>query len=152
MAASIKEQIIQNVLTTLATITTGNGYAQSVGTVAREGTISGIAKWPALLVEDQNETIDTTVTMSWTHAELPIVIDIFTGGSETPETTASYLEADIHKALLVDHTRGGLAIDTLPISAELMSADKKAKPTSGTQVGFTINYRYAYGDPYTAAP
>lgn len=57
------------------------------------------------------------------------------------------IEADVEKAMMVDYTRGGLAVDTIPrVKAYFTDTDTGAE---GIIYQFDVQYRTAYGDPFT---
>lgn len=67
--------------------------------------------------------------------------------STTYETKMNQVRADIGKALMVDHTRGGNARDTFM----LPSSEFNEEEGSGIDVFFEVEYRTERNDPYTKA-
>jgi hypothetical protein len=55
---------------------------------------------------------------------------------------------DVTKVLLVDHTRGGLAVDTT-FRGERITVDETNEPFLQTSLTVDIHYRHKYGDPTT---
>lgn len=65
-----------------------------------------------------------------------------------PETVLDTLLGDCEKALMSDHTRGGLAIDTT-LTINTMFARDQIAAHGGFDLEFEILYRHLRADPYT---
>ena len=123
MADSIREKIRDNVMTTLATITTGNGYANTVTVEARK-------QWgndPAdqkLVLWQLDPTEDSDAPLGDKQWEQPYAVLCFVVESETSSTAIderiNSLIADVQQVLMVDPHRGSLANDTIIAAPENM--------------------------------
>jgi hypothetical protein len=119
MADCIDAQIDANLIATLKTITTGNGYNTSIGTVERlRSELSINNRYPFCLViqlepelQDEMEALrdDKLNYVIW-------YLDSINDKEETADTEFTYwlrnVHADIIKALKIDPSRGGLAQNT----------------------------------------
>lgn len=152
MAAPIKEQILDNVKTTLEGITTANGYDTNVTWVSRNRSDprgDGHDRYILIRVDPENH--DPEVTMGYSHRHLMLSLEVFITDMEDPTETLEYFAADIEKALMVDHTRGALAIDTTIESVDIPYHDDEsdADITGLAVVTVDIHYRTLVEDPYT---
>lgn len=138
-AASRREQILANVATTLAGITTAGGYSVNIGIVSR-GHMStletfGLPTASILPVSDQPDygagvlrRVLTVIIRLW--------VDVAGG------TVATYLEgviADVQRIMQVDSRRGGLAETTLEVSLQYLYL-VEAETLAGADVGYDIAY------------
>lgn len=118
MADCIDAQIDANLVTTLKTITTGNGYNTNIGTVERIRSIQSIGdRYPYTLVVEMEPTDNEE--FGFRDDTLNYILWYFDGvndKSETENTEFVYrlrnVHADIIKALKIDPSRGGLAQNT----------------------------------------
>jgi hypothetical protein len=109
----LRERILANMVTTLQTISVGNGYATTLDTVVR-GYLSplehfGFPSASIIPVDDPEEWTPQTAQHEF-HCFIRLWID------ETPETAPTTIQAvcaDIAEALQVDTTRGGVAEYTM---------------------------------------
>lgn len=146
MPASIREQILANIATTLATITLAGGYSVNIGTVSR-GHLSpqetfGLPTASILPVSDTPEHRPGTLWRVLT-LTIRLWVDI-TGG-----TIATYLEgviADVQKVMQVDTRRGGVAETTLEGPLQYLYL-VNAETLAGADVGFDINYKSSIASP-----
>jgi len=68
--------------------------------------------------------------------------------TDVPLTEKAYqIEADIIKRLLIDWTRGGLAVDTIPLAATVGTLGESGG-WAVVSVNFNVRYRTLYGDRF----
>lgn len=147
MADTISERILQNVETTLTGITTGNGYSVTVQQVYRNTDASIMAvTFPYIdLPEPQEDSED--VPLGLTTKFMHLTLNLFISNDTSPANKVmNNFIGDVVKALLTDHTRGGLAVDT-DVKAERVTSDETAEPFLQTSMSVDIHYRHKYGDP-----
>lgn len=153
MSLPIVENIAANVLTTLKTIDQGATYNHTLTPIRPR--LSDYSDVPAgdlvVMQTQQGETIlppatDTDKRRQTFHLTCWIINS--DKSSTTYETKMNQVRADIHKALMVDASRGGNARDTFM----LPSSEFNDKETgSGIDVFFEVEYRTLRNDPYTKA-
>ena len=141
---STRENIIANVKSTLEAVATTNGYNYTLS-----GRVHRFLKhwddcneFPQVFVSDGEETKD--------YSENPIVdcfLTVVIRGYEHDTTDASTkinnLIEDIEKALAVDYTRGGYAVNTTPVS--IATDEGWLTPHGLFEYRFEIFYQYLYG-------
>lgn len=147
----VRENILENIKTTLETISIANGYANNIASVQRwkQGGNSK-RQIPTLIInagpEDKEQEPNPLVTCRFL-----VNIDIWTRHDEAtqPGSTDTYLNSllgDIEKALMVDHTRGGNAQDT-NISGNVPFETVEGQPFAGIIINVEILYRHKITDP-----
>lgn len=155
----IIEQIILDVVSTIDGITTGNGYEQNLDAVrptrqdlddespGTDGQVVVTFSDPEM--NDEHSAAGNPPRQGWT-VQLTLIAYVIPGdASTTPlDTLINRVRADIEKALQVDHTRGGLAINTKPAGSQKFVA---GVATSGVAVFADVDYRTSLADPYTQA-
>lgn len=142
-----RENILANVKTTLAGITTGGGYSQTVVTAER-----GIRE-PAAVPESERPylgvfagiglTDKSAMRMHRVMLTVRLVGYLALAADKTIEERGAALNAflvDVKKALLVDVSRGGSAVVTTPV-AEGTDADAVG-PSSGGSIELEIQIPY----------
>ncbi len=153
MADPVVEKIAANVLTTIDLVNQGATYNHTLIPIRprltdySDVTIGDLV----VMITQQGETIlqgatDTDKRRQTFHLTCWIINS--DKSSTTYETKMNQVRADIHKALMVDTTRGGNARDTIM----LPSSEFNDKETgSGIDVFFEVEYRTLRDDPYTKA-
>jgi len=112
MNESIREQIVENLVTTLGTIKKDNGYFNTVGKISRNlSESSSINEYPALFVFEDLEEIEKAIDVG-SKSFLTIEIYVFVEDTTDLKKQMNRMIADVKKALLTDRTRNDLAIDT----------------------------------------
>jgi hypothetical protein len=149
---SVRERILEDVVSTLQGITLANGYHVDMGSVQRYDTRGFRAKaMPTCIVQaGEQEPKDGPMPMTtkemtvWIHALIRRDEDSATTVDEDLET----LLLDIETAMMQDRTRGGIAIHTEPAdAAPLDHMDKAGAVYPGMAIGFRITYRHHFQDP-----
>ncbi len=148
MATSIRQQIIDALVTLLGTITTGNGYETSIG--------SNVFEWrtdnwqesevPGVAVSDPDESVERKGIKDY-HS-LSISFEVKTSGS-TSTTVFRDAIADIDKALSTDPTLGGLVQSMTPVDNESAVVEKADKIFASTTIKIIAVYRTAMFNPFT---
>jgi hypothetical protein len=119
--ASRRENILENIRTTLASITTGNGYNTDIVKVTRavrrpdlrivdftDNPQAFVIDGPEALVEMTNKHMAAIVGKD----DGGLLVEIYVIMSSSSSTTINALIEDVKKAIYADTTRGGYAIHT----------------------------------------
>lgn len=162
MAAAnpIIEQIILDVVGTIDGITTDNGYQQDLNAVrptrmdlddegpGTDGDVVVTFSDPD--PADEHSAAGNPPRQGWTVQLTLIAYVIPSDASTAPlDTLINRVRADIEKALQVDHTRGGLAINTTPAGSQKFAVEGGS--TTGVAVFADVTYRTPLNNPYTQA-
>lgn len=151
MADTIREKILKNIKTTLESVTTGNGYDNTVGSVQRwkkQGNATSEASITCVIYPGP-ETKQPRPNPLFT-CRLPLMLEFFVLQDKedtlsTDERLNSLL-GDIEKALMVDITRGGFAEDTDILGNEPFLTIE-GQPNAGLTVDIEVLYRHKQTDP-----
>jgi hypothetical protein len=154
VADSLRELVMKNIKTTLATITTGGGYANTVASVQRYRT-GGQSQtvFPMIIIREGAETSKDEPLGKISHQLavdllLIVVHDPATDARESDEVMNSFL-ADVQKAMLTDRSRGGYAVDTKLLGSEPL--DVEDSNTDVQQVcSWEVHYRHSNTNPAVA--
>jgi len=154
MANSVRELIMQNVKATLSAIRVSDGYNfnMSTDTVQRWSMFGNRAiDYPYYVIDMAQET-EEPVPNPKVSLRLSITVSAYYVQDESDTNdTGLYINrmlADIKKALLVDVTRGGNAIDT-KITESTKFSTEEGQESTGIIVGIDVLYQHVLGDPYT---
>jgi len=151
MAQSIKEQIVDNIISTIEGVTVSAGYNQTLIYVTRQETkIFGNNSWPCAMVRIEADDVDDTVTVGYYHHRMTVDVLAYTADNVDPQQALSYLAGDIHKAMLVDYTRGSLVIDTRVDNIDYDYAEEGEDPTGTVTISFNVHYRTLVEDPFSS--
>jgi hypothetical protein len=149
VADTRKHTIIDNCLAAIGAITHGATYERTVRTISRN-----VLSLPESPVNDTVWVESTTQTKEPLASALSLVTLVITFGAIVESSdlgkACDDIEADIERALAVDVTRGGYAIDTRVIHTEDAPLESGA-PLAGVRVDVEIKYRHADGNPYAAS-
>lgn len=158
MADSVAETIMQHLQTTLAGITTVNGYENTIDAVQRfqqegQDPIDG----NGILLLDGDDVVEGTILAGAfdliarrRHVDLVLI-----GRQDLSVDTRSAsqymnsLEQDVRKALQVDYTRGGIAVNTEETQANETDV-QIGMPELRRVLGYDIRYRHRRTDPTIA--
>ena len=149
MADSVRTLILDNIVTTIAAIAKGASYSRTVRTCKRNvQTMPDVPQWDAVWIERTNDAVEPRcgVMVCTMTVLLAGMVHAFGAVGEAVDA----LRADIEKALSVDVTRSGNAIDTRVVSSE-EAVYETEEPLGGLTVKLEVTYRYRAGDPYTRA-
>jgi hypothetical protein len=140
----VKELILQDLETTFAAISAGAEYYTDVAVVSRINTVPlEIRDYPAVVLVpigtdyDQPGLATTLALAGHYRVRATLVVRTRTDAALTLENFIR----DIHKSLLVDITRGGLAIDTRMISDEVYYPTQIEEPVAIADCMIEIDYR-----------
>lgn len=153
MALTVRENILANIKTTLASITVANGYVNTITNVDRWKSIGNdLETMPSIVIAAGSEGCRED-SFNLVHCELTVMLSLW---YRHPETDATYsdtklnsLLGDIKKALNVDVTRGGYAQDTQITEIEPFDVEQ-GQPHVGLLISVRVNYRHRNNDPTTA--
>lgn len=149
---SIKEKILKNIKTTLETITTTNGYDNTIASVQRHQ-IGGqdTVSTPYIIVVQGDETTVKEGPDPYVTKRMEIHFDVITRqdtdtDNRNADEVMNSIEADIEKSMQLDSSRGGNAFDTgtlevIPLAVEEGSVDINAI------MSLNIEYRQRRDDP-----
>jgi len=159
MADSVREQIMKNVQATLEAITVENGYQHTLRSVQRfqQGGQQLSAVPVAVLIEGGDDVElegPLSGSFSLTSRMLTVsVVIIHRQDLDTDARSASELMntiiSDVQTAMQVDHTRGGLALDTNEAGIGEMDVED-GQPELVQTIGYRIQYRHRRTDPTIA--
>jgi len=146
---SVKENILQNIDTTLQGITTGAGYDTDVAFVSRRPiSIPSVRERPAVIFGQTSQTkTQVPVTAYTTQLVVPLILvmDDDKDGGDADITT---FVKDVENALQVDHTRGGYAVDTVD-EGETDYTSEEIGSLLVTVKNYRIHYRHQVLDAET---
>jgi len=155
MSDSIKELIMKNIHTTLESITTANGYDNTIESVQRhqvEG--QDTVAMPYIVIVQGDETIDSKAPDPLVSKQLEVHLDVLTKqdldtDSRQGDEIMNSLEADIERALQVDPQRGGNAVDTdtLEVMPLAVEEDEDGLTDINSIMSFRVDYRQNRKNP-----
>jgi len=153
MSDSIREQIVQNIVTTLGGITTGGGYANTVASVTRPNPGLGKEFSDLTLVVHQGDPDpqpgNIQLGREWV---LPVQIicpvEESTTSSTPIDARLNSIAADVEKILMVDTHRSSLAIRT-EIGPQDYAPIEPDAHIGAVTININIHYRTRWNDPYT---
>jgi hypothetical protein len=156
MADSVREQILKQIQTTLEGVTVGNGFGNTVASVQRfrQGGQS-LTGMPVCVVMEGDDSVNQEGPLAGSYSltsrtmQISVVI-ISQQDEETDARSAAEvmnsLAQDVQKAMQLDPTRGGLAIDTKETGIGEMDVEE-GQPEILRTIGFRIAYRHRRTDP-----
>lgn len=149
MADTIAEKIIANIETVLKTITTANGYNNTVKTVSRDPlTALDIQAFPAVFVEIGSD-VPESGAKSVNRRTLNLTVEFWVMPHKNMAKSVESLRGDIQKALMVDPRRAGNAVDTVERETNYILILEE-QPAAAGQIAYSVNYRTKIDDPFTA--
>lgn len=115
MADTIRQLIIDNLITRLQEISIDNGYSADYGYIG-EHRLTPLSdnEYPAIVLIDEGQDV-AVYDQSKTDYLLHITISTLCNGEESPSQIRNYV-ADIYKALAADLGCGGYALEIIPVS------------------------------------
>lgn len=149
---SIKERIMQHILTALGTINKQNGYSVDIQSIQRyRHTGLNLVTVPLLHVREGDDLVlREKKCFPLVHRQLEVYVSYIDRPDQTETRSGDEIltaaGADIEKALLADPTRGGLALFTEnPDWMEAVVSDDE--PHLAQAFRFLIDYRHHQKDP-----
>ena len=154
MADTVREQIIAGIATDLATITTTNGYENTVVNVQRfmQSGLS-VADVPCVIVNFDEERKNQGPS-DRAECDLRVTVDVWAVHDEDSVSgyTASLVDSlagDVEKAIMSDTTRDGFARGC-EIESVIPFRLAEGQPFVGATVSVKITYTHDISNPYTA--
>lgn len=147
---SVRERISRNIKTTLEGITLAADYPVQIYEV-RRAAVSGwdLKNFPACVVGEPSEETSLQLIGGTKYKKvMKITIEawIQARGELGPE--AHLIQAAIEKALMVDHTRGGYALDTRLTGCRVFAVDSQ-EPLGGVEMDVDVTYRQDFFNPFS---
>lgn len=151
---TVRESILANIKTVLQTVTIGNGYDNTLASVQRwRQSGNNLINVPCVIInagpEDKQDEPNPYKTCL-----LTVYLDLWNrqdaDSTADTDTILNSIYGDIEKALMVDITRGGYAIDTNVRSAAPFET-VEGQPHAGLTIEIEIQYQHLISDPETAA-
>lgn len=149
MASSRKTLILDNIISTVGAIAAGATYERTVKTASRN--VRNIAEHPAYdvvyidFVTEEKEPLLNAATDCF----MTVSLACFVHDSSDLAKATDDIAADVERALAVDITRGGYAVDTRVTSVEAAVINAEY-PYGACLLQVAVHYRHAEGNPYSA--
>lgn len=138
---SIREQLLQAVITTLAPIATAMGatlFRSPVNAILRENT-------PAIVVFPEEEKVASQNTVTTRTLTIRVVALAREVGANEGEIVADQLITACHAALMADNNLGGLCLKIRELGTEWDTEDADARAVA-IPARYTIEYRTHVND------
>lgn len=145
----IAEMILQNIETVLKTLVAGTDYyttvqPENVERVERNAleitSFPHILIWPGRTMYDA-DPLERRVNQVITTLMLVEISISMTTRATTAQRDLQRFVRDVHRALLLDHTRGGNAMDSRILQSEPFYTNDERGPLSWADLVFEIKYR-----------
>ena len=151
--ATVLERIAQNVLATIGSVTLSmpDGSAPAL-TITRAAAKNNAAHLTGFIFQNSPDRIEDAPAMTeeWVQQFAVVVYVVPLETDQTPvDAYNNAVIGAIHKALMVDYGRGGLAVNTI-IQAPLFFPPV-AGEVDGITFNFDVQYRNVLDDPFTPA-
>lgn len=152
MAEPLIEQIAEHLKTTVSGVTVDAGYNQTLTPIRPRrcdfSDLSPVDGHVLIWQEDDAPVDAAALTTTQFAQEFLLICIVLDSDTETDsiDTRLNRVKSDLRKALMVDPTRGGLAIDT-QIGQSRKIDDGEG--FTGVAVTCAVLYRTALTDPYT---
>lgn len=150
---SLKEQILANIVTTLEGVTGGSDYFHTIYQVKRLDTPStSFASFPAVLVVPLSTQYDNprSAVVGANHGSFQIQLSCFIRTATDISKQIERLIHDVHTALWVDISRGGIALNTRIVSDDVFYPSPETEPLGGVDISIEVDYRTPRTDLTTA--
>jgi hypothetical protein len=149
VADTRKTTIINSCLTAIGAIVRGSTYERTVSLARRNASaLPEIPTADAVWVETTTQA-KSTLTSGVAAVTLTVTFGCLVVDSLDLGKAVDDIEADVERALAVDITRGGYALDTRVVRTEEFIAEAQS-PVGGALIDVEIKYRHADGNPYAA--
>ncbi len=150
---TIRERILANIKTTLEAITIANGYDNTIASVQRwDKRGNPLRQVPCIVVNAGQEEKQMSPNPYFT-CRLSVYLDVWIRQEEADATATdvilSGILGDIEKALMIDNTRGGFAIDT-NIKSNVPFETVEGQPHAGLTIELEVLYQHTQSDPSIA--
>ncbi len=155
MAETIKYLVVENVRATLAAVSGAAPYNYDFrkGQVFVFGkTLEAAAVFPVVVIYETEDTgSDEANGYDERTLRLTLSCGIRLGNRDEVRRAVDRFVGDVQRALHADYQRGGYAIDT-HVDTNSTALDDSELPAVFFEIGATIQYRHAWGDPTSLAP
>jgi len=150
--ASVRSDILQNLQDLVAGLKTTGGYNYNWrNAYTRARTPENMKAYPSCNLLDGGQTYSarpsSAMERRWT-VDIEAVHKVISTDDDDAQTVIDKMLEDLEKAVLVDHTRGGHAIDTSLATAP-PSVNTEAADLVVVYLRVEIHYRTAYSNPAT---
>jgi len=147
---TVRESILENLKTTLETISVANGYHNDVASVQRwRQSGNSLILVPCIVINAGPEEKEP-VPNPFTTCKFTIYLDVWIRqAQDDPQSTDMLLNSllgDIEKALMIDYARGGYAKDT-NIKSNVLFETLEGQPQAGIIIELEIVYQHKQNDP-----
>lgn len=154
MPTTVREKILADIKTTIETVMVANGYDNTIPSVQRWDKRGNILRQvPCVIVSSGPEQKDQYPNPLFT-CHLSVYLDLWirqdTDDARATDTILSSLLGDIEKALMLDHTRGGYAKNTV-MRNNVPFESVEGQPHAGLIIEIEIIYQHQQLDPSMAA-
>lgn len=150
LKVSVRENLLENIKTTLEGITKANGYDYDIASVQRwKQHGNDFISQPVIIICAGNEEKEATPS-SLVTCNLKVYLDVYVrqeeDATEPTDTLLNEILRDIEVALSADYTRGGYAHETRVTNIFPFVTSEEA-PHAGFTIEVTVLYQHDYGDP-----
>ena len=150
---TVRESILENLKTTLETISTTNGYHNDIASVQRwRQSGNSLLNVPCIVINAGPEEKEPNPN-PFTTCRFTVYLDVWmrqdAGDPDPTDALLNSLLGDVEKALMVDYTRGGFAKDT-NIKSNVLFETLEGQPQAGIVIELEIIYQHKQDDPEIA--
>lgn len=145
--ASLRKQIIENIMLTLTEKISGDDYNNSIN----EKNVSHLTKkwneaptYPYICINAAEERKEGQ-RESQMFAYMTVRLLLYVQDGTDPSDKLEDLIQDVEKAMYLDETRGDLAVNTVATGIE--TDNGWLQPYGMAEFTFEVQYRYLYGNP-----
>lgn len=149
MVATLEEQILDNIKTSLQSISIVNGFNTDVARVYRAETdnTEDLADLPGVvMIHDGSERDDSRLGLIVVTLRVVLYPVVKVSDPSNWNESIQLFVADVERRLREDVTRGGNAFDTHVTTAEVPMVDSEAEKAAA-RIEANIIFRHAYADP-----
>lgn len=148
----VKERVMTNLVAALEAIDGSPAYHHEVLAVKRQSPDNPVLvftaqEFPAIILSHADISRDDSVN-AMIQCELGVTVRASLLDRENHATELEWLVADLHKALLTDVTRGGVAMDT-KILGETVYEQEEVTGVASVDLAVRVRFRHLYDDPNT---
>jgi len=153
MTSSIREHIIDNLITAIKTVKKSAGYDNDIsdGRVFRAAASVDTNAFPSVYVFEGDELIverEHAGSATRIFKDMDVLVEVWVSDYDDLSVTINSIEADVIKAIMADTTRGGYAVTTEQTGSTPFFLD--GSNIGGRIISFNIRYGHRESDPYTA--
>ena len=150
---TVRENILANIKTTLESVTTANGYDNTIASVQRWDKRGNPLRQVPCIVVSAGQEQKTPLPNPFFTCHLTVYLDVWVRQDAADvvvtDSVLSSLLGDIEKAVMADYTRGGFAKDTV-LHSSVPFESVEGQPHAGLIIEIEIVYQHKQGDPVVA--